>query len=244
MKIMRRIFTGLLLLGCVCALPVSQAFEVSPLVHQLEPVGRAGSSVLIVRNPTDQPLTVEFSAYRMHYSEGKARRSEAADDDLLIFPPAARLSGGDVQAVRIQWVGDPELATARSYFCTIEQLPINAGATSGNGVQVLVTFNAIVHVTPIGATADVQVTQSQLQVDDKGSSLLLQLENRGTANAYGSLIQLVIESDTRHVTLTPADLQDADLFLPPGYRRPLRIELPDEIWHEPVTARIIYGDVP
>lgn len=230
----------------LCTTGAARAFEVSPLVHELAPSGRAATATLTVRNPSDQALALEFSTYRLDYSAAGARRGVAAEEELLVFPPAARIPPRGTQAVRIQWVGDPEIARARSYFCTVEQLPLEDAATAesagGDGVQVLVTFNAIVHVTPPDTRARLAVTDSRLENDGGASTLALELRNGGDANAYGDRLGLVIESAAREIALTPADLEGAELFLPPGFRRRLRIVLPGAPWREPVSVRVVYGD--
>src|SRR3546814_9029430 len=47
-----------------------------------------------------------------------------AYDQFLIVPPQGVLPGGGRQVVRLQWVGNPDLAASEAFYVSVEQLPV------------------------------------------------------------------------------------------------------------------------
>src|SRR3546814_11195409 len=84
-----------------------------------------------------------------------------ADDQFLIFPPQGVRPWGGRQVVRLQWVGNPDLAASEAFYVSVEQLPValEPGETETVAAQVQILYNmrALVVVAPPGAKPDVTV---------------------------------------------------------------------------------------
>src|SRR5690606_4316015 len=76
-----------------------------------------------------------------------------------IFPPQGVLPAGGRQVVRLQWVGEPELATSKAFYVSVEQLPVPLEPSVSNAaeaqVQILYNMRALVVVAPPGAEPNV-----------------------------------------------------------------------------------------
>ncbi|MGI9449926.1 MAG: fimbrial biogenesis chaperone [Geminicoccaceae bacterium] len=232
---------GLMLLAATAA----SAFEVKPLLHDLAPFGRDATSTVDITNPTDRPLPIEITINRRRFDDDNEETLTPADDDFLIFPPATVVEPGKTQRVRLQWLGEPELATSQSYYARIAQVPITESGDEGNEIQLVLAFNIAVHVSPEHAEADIRSTGSSLGRDAEGKPILLaKLENHGSGYAYASQLALTLTSPTASLALGPDDILTAKLnmLLPPGEVRTMRIPLETGNWSEPVEVALELAD--
>ena len=223
----------------------ADAFEVHPLVHRIDAYGRQSSSNVIVTNSSDQPLPVEFTAYALEYDGVSAQRGAPADEELLVFPPSAIVAPGRVQAARVQWLGEPDIESARSYIVTVEQVPASgASADEASGVQVLLTFNVYVHVSPPGAEPRLVVRERRVESANGRSTLHFHLANEGNGNAFGSLMTFELEGEGRVGRVLPEadDVGTAELFFPPGFERDVELPLPGDAWPATTTVDIVYDE--
>ena len=219
----------------------SQAFEVKPLVHDVAPFGREATSTLTITNPSDQPLPVEVTVNRRVFDEGAGESLVPADDDFLLFPPTALIPPGGTQAVRLQWLGDPELVESQSYYAHVAQLPVTPAADSGSEVQFVLAFNVAVHVAPEGAAAQIRVLDAGLETGaDDEAVLRATLVNDGNGYTYASRMAMVILSPSASITLDPETIlsNKLDTFLPPGVAKTMRIPIGHGNWTEPVTLSL------
>jgi len=232
------------LVACVICLfiqPVSNAFEVKPLVHDLTPFGRKATSTLAISNPSDQPLPVEVTINRRVFDGVAGENLVPADEDFLLFPPTALIPPGGTQAVRLQWLGDPELAVSQSYYAYVAQLPLSPTEETGSEVQFVLAFNVAVHVAPEGATAQVRVLDAGLESGANGETVLrATLANDGNMHTYASRMAMVISSPSGSITLEPESIlsKKLDTFLPPGAAKILRIPIGQGNWSEPITLTL------
>jgi fimbrial chaperone protein len=135
------------------------AMRVSPMVLEMESRGSAAVARIEVQNINPGKLAFQTRIYRMEIDETGKMTETPADGDFLIFPPQGALPAGGRQVIRLQWVGDPEIATSQAYYVSVEQLPVafEPGSTESVGAQVQVLYNmrALVVVSPPGAKPDV-----------------------------------------------------------------------------------------
>ncbi len=218
-----------LIFGCLClTLAVSPAvgYEVQPMIQKVDVSSGSGYSSIQIRNTSDQALPIDISAFRMELHNGSPRTGRAADDDLLVFPPSVVIPPASTQVVRIQWLPDSIQNTDTSYIVLVEQLPNRA---TSEGVQMLLAFNAIVHVHVPYASPALVVAKSTIRFDELEPVLQVELHNTGTGNAYGHEISLQLKWESGIRTIAAGELSRyvADLFLPPDYRRTIEIPMPE-----------------
>lgn len=225
-----------LLLGAVAPTP-GRGFEVQPLVHELGVAGPPASTRILVTNPSDRTLPIEVAVSRLVFDDSGQQSQAPAEEDFLVFPPAALIPPGGRQMIRVQWLGDPGIQTSQSYYATLSQVPVDLPEDEASGLRFLLAFNVVLHVSPQGAEPRISVLDTRIeQHQDAAPVLVARLANRG--RRYGFIGQHVISlaSGPRRLVLRPDDIRERklDVFLPPGVTRTIRIPLDDGDWAEPV----------
>lgn len=154
------------LLAALAALVViitpALAMRVSPMVVEMESRGTNAVARIEVQNINAGNLAFQTRVFRMEIDKDGHITETPADDQFLIFPPQGVLPVGGRQVVRLQWVGDVEMATSQAFYVSVEQLPVafEPGSADSVGAQVQVLYNmrALVVVAPPGAKPDVKAT--------------------------------------------------------------------------------------
>ena len=131
------------------------AMRVSPMVVEMESRGTNAVARIEVQNINPGNLAFQTRIFRMEIDKDGQITETPADEDFLIFPPQGALPAGGRQVVRLQWVGETELATSQAYYVSVEQLPVafEPGSADSVGAQVQILYNmrALVVVAPPGA---------------------------------------------------------------------------------------------
>ncbi len=219
----------------------SLAFEVKPLVHDLEPVGRSSTTTIVVTNPSDQPLPIEITVNQRVFDDAGIQALVSADDDFLVFPPFASVAPGATQSIRIQWLGEPELAESQSYYANVAQLPVTPPSGSPAQLQYVLAFNVAVHVSPKGSEASIVVVDTELEQGADGRTFVIAgIENTGTRYTYASRLALDLTSPGNQRTIAPGDILalELDTLLPPGVTKTLRIPVENGGWTAPVAVEL------
>lgn len=207
----------------------ARAYEVEPLIFDLEPTGRAASQTMIVTNSQQAPIVFEVVAERREVdAHGTETRRDAADN-FLIIPPQARLEPGETQQIRLRYIGRPDLATSEHYVVTIRQIPLEE--LQETGVQVLINFAASVQVVPRRSQASVQVSSAELTTDEEGTPVArFLLENTG--NRYQGMARSTITlSSAEHELVLEGEALNRALrhtLIPGGSTRWGQVELPED----------------
>lgn len=159
---MRRNGRAILLVLLSLAIMVSPAIamRVSPMVLEMESRGAGAVARIEVQNINAGKLAFQTRIFRMQIDETGKMTETPADEQFLVFPPQGALPAGGRQVIRLQWVGDAEIATSQAYYVSVEQLPVafEPGSADSVGAQVQVLYNmrALVVVAPPGAKPDVK----------------------------------------------------------------------------------------
>lgn len=136
------------------------AMRVSPMVIEMESRGSSAVARIEVQNINAGKLAFQTRIFRMNIDENGVITETPADDEFLVFPPQGALPASGRQVVRLQWVGEPELAASQAYYFSVEQLPVAFEPASpeavGAQVQILYNMRALVVVAPPGAKPDVK----------------------------------------------------------------------------------------
>lgn len=143
----------------------AEAMRVSPMVSEITTRGAGSSARIEVQNVGSTSLAFETRITRIDFDENGVMVETPSDDEFLVFPPQGVIPVNGRQVVRVQWVGDPELAVSRAYYVGIHQLPVDVEGTAneaGVGAQVQLVYHmkALVTVAPPGAEPDVRVVSA------------------------------------------------------------------------------------
>ncbi len=140
----------------------AEAMRVSPMVSEITTRGAGSSARIEVQNVGSSSLAFETRITRIDFDENGVMVETPSDDEFLVFPPQGVIPVNGRQVVRVQWVGDPELAVSRAYYVGIHQLPVDVEGTAsdspvGAQVQLVYHMKSLLTVAPPGAEPDVRV---------------------------------------------------------------------------------------
>jgi fimbrial chaperone protein len=196
------------------------AFKLTPMHVYFAPSGREATQTFRVENESEHPVAVQLSmAVREMDIDGNETYGEA-EDEFIVYPPQLVVMPRQVQAVRVQWVGDPKPPRELTYRIIAEQLPVDLEKgeqrprQAGAVVNLLVRYMGAVYVVPQGAKPDVVIDSVTEQRGEGGAGkLLITLHNRGTAHAIMGNLKLRLSSSggvsaaRSSVDLGPGELQ-------------------------------------
>lgn len=198
----------------------ARAYQVSPMIFELEPSGRNASAMLYIENTAALPLTVEVTVERRVFDEQGAEARTPAPEDFVLFPPQAVVPAGGTQAIRVQYNGPATLASSVMYTVTVRQLPVNLPLTEGNGVRFVFNFSAVVNVVPPASRARI-VVQAVEPLDTE--RLALRIANEGDRYANLAEAQVTLSAPGFERALTREEWREAlgVSWLLPGAARSL-----------------------
>ena len=173
------------------AIPGASAMTVEPLLLDISSAGKGAQRSFKVDNNGAAPLPVEIAVSRIEFGLNGEQNTQRAGQEFLIYPPQAIIPAGATQVFRVQWIGEPDLATSRSYRFDVSQVPVKLPKQK-SGIQIVMTFGVTVNVAPAQGKSDIQVMGAAPVVGKDGKRLAaLTVKNPGSKHAY--LRQSVID---------------------------------------------------
>lgn len=168
----------------------ASAMTITPVILDMETIGRHSTSAIRVENTFAQPLPVEIVVWQLELDENAGQERIPGDDDWLVFPPQALIEPGRTQVFRIQWLGDPDLEQGRSYIFSINQLPVQQ-AEGSTAVQLLYNFGVPVSIAPPGGAPELALAELDIERSgNPGERPVVVVENSGNAHGYLSGAEL------------------------------------------------------
>lgn len=210
------------------------ALNVEPVIVDLLSTGRRSSAIVSLQNTFSEAVPVEVAVHPVRVVDGELR--EIVDEeapDLLVFPGQAIVSGGQIQAFRVQWVGDPAPAQSQHFYVTVSQLPVQM-PEGQNVIQVLHRFKVLVSVGAPDASADLRVTAAEVRQNEDGTAapVITVVNDGGTYGYVGNGRMTIVQrgADGQEVfrqTFTADEIQQrmGMGLIPSGQTRVLPINL-------------------
>jgi fimbrial chaperone protein len=256
-----RAFVAALVLTMIAS-AAAYAMRVSPMVLEMESRGSSAVARLEVQNLNQGNLAFETLITRMQFDEQGNVVETPADDDFLVFPPQGVLPAGGRQVVRLQWVGNPDLAASQAYYVSVNQLPVQLqpGESDKLGAQVQIVYHmkALVVVAPPGATPDVAAesvrpTQFQPPAAKEGEALPptvpgveIVLQNKGRRHAMMAGLTwrfqgTGLDGKPLRIDVSPEELNRTigTGYVPALGRRTFRLPLVDGFGPQPIKLNFV-----
>lgn len=160
------------------------ALNVQPVIIDLLSAGRRASAIITLQNTFAETVPVEVTAHPIRVVNGELQEvTDEEAENLLIFPAQATIGGGQAQAFRVQWVGDPAPTASEHFYVTVSQLPVQLPENQ-NAIQVLHRFKVVVSVGAPDGRPALRVTGAEIRTDANGrASPVITVANDG--NTYG-----------------------------------------------------------
>lgn len=137
------------------------AFQVQPMVAELAPNGSGAQQTLRVMNNSSSSLAIELTAFDLKIEPSGEEKLVQNEVDFFILPMTTIIPPGKSQSILIRYVGDPILASSKSYRIGVDQVMIDTGQSSQSGVGIATSFRTLFTVAPKGAKAKLVIEQKQ-----------------------------------------------------------------------------------
>lgn len=215
------------------------AFRVEPMSYTLATTGGEARRTLRVRNTQTTPVAVEVIVQRRSMDEAGRLAHTPADEDFLIFPPQTLVQPGASQAIRVQYIGDPQPDAARAYTIAVQQVPLLDPEDGTAAVEVVFRFGTAAYVVPRGARPNVLVEGVDPVTDDR--LIGVTLHNAGNRHAnLQDFDWLFVESDGGEYALEPETIEPAlgNPIIYPDHRRRIDLPVPRTVQTDGVRIKI------
>ncbi|MEB3231234.1 MAG: fimbria/pilus periplasmic chaperone [Leptolyngbyaceae bacterium] len=179
----------------------------------LSPTGSNVTGSFQVIGTGSEPVAIEVRIFERQTDIYGIENRVDAEENFMIYPPQILLNPGEVQTIRVTWLGDPELESEQAFRLITEQLPIrldDAAIAPSNGLQVNITaiynYVASVYVTPPGAEPLLSLNAAH-ELQDGKDMLMLTFNNQGTAHQLLENLQLTLMTEATTLQLASEDLE-------------------------------------
>ena len=182
-----RLFDGIRITGALTLLlslmiaSNARGFHVEPMSYELAPSGHNSRITLQVRNTHARPIAVELDVYSRAMDKSGELEQTPEEEDFLVFPPQTMIDPGEAQAIRVQYIGAPDIEHTRVYTVAVRQVPVRDPDEETSGVEVVFSFGTAAYVVPPGSRADVRIREVSLTED--GKAVRIALANEGARHA-------------------------------------------------------------
>ncbi len=190
-------------------------YQLSPSGLTLEPSGSRSTGSFQVRSTGDEPVAVEIRVTERQMDLNGRETRPDAEDDFVVYPPQILLQPGQVQTVRVTWLGDPNPTNELPFRLMAEQLSIAFDEPEAEVTTAVVRINALynfvasLYVAPRGVSPNVVLESASHQNINGQDALVVQFHNQGTAHQLltGLHLTLTPGAGGQTVTLSPEQLQ-------------------------------------
>ena len=170
------------------------AYEVEPMIAEIQATSGHNRVTYRVANPSDTTLPLEVEVYKRSFDDNQVEQL-VETDDIIVLPPQIKVGAQSYQVFRAQFIGDPRLAETQSYRIVFKQLPLKSEPDGQPEINMVFNFATLLFVNPQQGVEDLQ---QKLECNDAGIGCQLVLTNNGNqvVNLNGS--QLIIDSGNEH----------------------------------------------
>lgn len=166
---------------CVVLGASAQAMTFTPIEMDFSSSGRGATRIFRLENNTSDPAAVEMMIKSRTMAMNGQDVLEDAEDQFSIFPAQLVLQPGQVQTVRVQYIGPAALDKERAFRLIAEQLPIDVGQAPQDGgrMRLLVKYIASIYVVPPNVKAVLSVPEAQIVGEGDQRWLQVKVRNDG-----------------------------------------------------------------
>lgn len=239
--------TGLLIAALFAsAFTRAAAFELSPIVVQLEPRGPGSARNLVVNNTQSDPIALLIEVYARSADDHGQELRTPDYDSFVITPPQLVVEPSTSQAIRVQWIGSPDIEREQAFRIIVRQLPIRFVSENRDNefqadVAVAYRYEAAVYVAPSQSDPLAELISSEAVTDDVGRRMLrLTIASKGRRRAILDQPSLQITSATGNSVDLSGErvgaLQMKNILS--GTQAVVDVPWPDEIEFGPVSVTL------
>lgn len=224
---------------------VANAYDLKPIVVQLEPSGSGSSQTMVITNTHQVPLAIEVKAYERRQLPSGDDELVPEEEDLLIYPPQMVIPPQASQSFQVRWVGEPVVEQELAFRIVTEQLPIKFEKKSEGertaDVTVRYRYEAALYVMPERPEPDATLSSIRRVTSADGTEVLeLVIASNGTMRAILDAPVLTIRNGSGATYTIEGEeataLQGVNIL--PGNQRRLEIPVPAQFPPGPITGEL------
>lgn len=244
---------GLLALAVsIAAISVrGDAYDVTPMVIQLQPSGAGSSATMVVTNTHPIPVAIEIHSYR------RTQKPDGTDDlvsderDLIITPPQMVIAPKSSQTIKVQWIGEQNPEKELAYRIVTEQLPIDFKKVQRQDfsadLKVKYRYEVALYIAPKNPKSLASLVSAK-PVAAAGGARQIELTIRSDGNSRAILDKPVLRlasAGGASVKLEGAAVQPLiGLNILPGSQRTVRIAAPDNLGQGEISGSLSSDYIP
>ena len=155
---------------------------------------------------------------------------QPADDMFVVYPSRVILEKDNIQVVKVQWKGPPDISIEQSFRIIAEQIPVDFGGQKSGNLRVLFRFLGAIYITPKNAAADIVLDHVEQKTVSGQKALAITLYNKGNAHVLMNNLTLNIKTSESSKTYSAEDLKafNGENMLA-GLKRTFIVSLPPDM---------------
>lgn len=208
------LLSRVIIFGCFLALAAAQAaaFSFAPMTTSIASSGSSAVVTYTVANSSDQQTAVAIKVATRTVDSLGVEKNEPADKLFLIFPARVVLKPNSSQNIKVQYRGDPALASELAFRVIAEQLPVDFSKSNVSGVNILLTYIAALYVTPQNTAPKLKVGMVNGTQMEGRQGLQVTVKNDGTKHAllYNPILRIFPASGMAPLEFTGDSLAGID----------------------------------
>ncbi len=215
----------------ICGMLVSfysYSLELGPLVQEINVDSSNASVKITIRNNSSRAKLIDTQVNKLHFTGLEYEAKLIGEDVLIVSPPAFKLEPGQTQTVVAVWVSKGELSQSQTYSIQFSSVN-NKEKKSGDNIDLLINYNAIVHIYSSSNSPEVKSDTASIRNGDKATTFsLINFGDKYTKlSDYDTFFYGRGNSDGHVVTGSDITSQGYDVFLPA--KQKISISLPSRI---------------
>jgi fimbrial chaperone protein len=226
-----------------------EAYDISPLVLQLDPTGPGSTGSVLITNSHTVPIAIEIKLFERTQQADGSDALVPEKGEFVVIPSQMVIAPGSSQSIRVQWTGDSSPKKELAYRLVTEQLPIQfEKRVTGDrtlDVKVQYRYEAALYISAPNTQPSANVTSARLATSANGEAILeLHVANSGKRRAILNLPKIDIETVNGEAKVSLSEERVGalnNLNILAGSLRVVRLPWPKELPQGEVTVKLQTG---
>jgi fimbrial chaperone protein len=165
------------------------SFDFQPIIANLSPSGAGNTTSFTVNNYDDHKIPVQITIVpREPDVDGKEvyKESDTIDETFRVFPDQVVLNPKETRAIRVTYIGSPNIKAEQAYRIIAEELPVDVDDPKKKytkavaRITISTKYVGSLYVTPAGTKPEMVIDAKRSETASK--NMIVTLTNKGTAH--------------------------------------------------------------
>lgn len=166
------------------------AFKLTPMSSSIIAQDKT-TSILSLYNEGKEPIAIEISMAHREMDKNGKEKHPSADGLFAVYPNQLILNAKQKRSIKVQWLGEKNIKTEKSFRLIAEQLPINVSNEKRKGIKILLRYIAAIYITPKDGASKIE---SKL-ITQKEDKIKIEVQNHGNIHQVLKEAKLKVKTD-------------------------------------------------